>query len=221
MSDTTPGEWLTVTEAAAALGVSSRAVQRRCKTGQLVARLVADKGGQHWEIGAGPDGLPLSATTATTPYDATATTPATQPNEGHDAPNDTHDRGNGGQTTPYEGNDATPATMPTKQTKGATEGTTPATEPNDDVTSRYVAHLESEVAHLRGQIEGHARAEAELRAALREALKAMPKMLPAPGEVAASATPEAQNGAQVSQPGEVAQRAEKRGFWSRFLAGRI
>lgn len=167
-------DWLTVAQTAALLGLSSRAVQRRCKTGQLVARLVADKGGQHWQIGARPDGKPLEA--------ATLATPATVANDGNDAPNDTRDSGNDGQTTPYEGNDATPATLATEQTTGATVGTTPSTEAHDALTSRYVAHLESEVAHLRGQIEAHARAEAELRAALREALKLSSRALPAPGE---------------------------------------
>jgi excisionase family DNA binding protein len=45
MSDTTPDEWLTVSQAAARLGVSERTVRRRCETGKLVARLVANEGG--------------------------------------------------------------------------------------------------------------------------------------------------------------------------------
>ncbi len=45
MSETAPDEWLTVSQAAARLGVSERTVRRRCESGKLVARLVANEGG--------------------------------------------------------------------------------------------------------------------------------------------------------------------------------
>jgi hypothetical protein len=200
----TVGEWLTVTQAATALGVSARAIQRRCKTGQLVARLVADKGGHHWEIGAGPDGLPLSAPTSNDRHDATRTTPTTIAN---DSRNDDRDAPNDKQTTPYEARAATPATAPTELTTGATQETTPATILNDAITSRYVAHLESEVTHLRGQVEAHARAEAELRAALREALKMSNRALTSGNDSTTDTAPPAQATESAEDAPGVAQSA--------------
>jgi hypothetical protein len=201
--------------------VSARAIQRRCKNGQLVARLVADKGGHHWEISAGPDGWPLSAATPPTSndrHDATGTTPATIASDRRDTPNDK-------QTTHYEGHDATPATAPTELTTGATQETTAATMSNDAITSRYVAHLESEVSHLRGQVESHARAEAELRAALREALKMSNKALTSGNDSASDTAPSAQasEGAQDA-PGvtqnvptmEISPAPKRRGLWHRL-----
>jgi excisionase family DNA binding protein len=43
-------EYLTVSQAAARLGISERTVQRRCKSGQLSARLVTDEDGAQWLI---------------------------------------------------------------------------------------------------------------------------------------------------------------------------
>ncbi len=211
----TGSEWLTVSQAAQALGVSARAIQRRCKNGQLVARLVADKGGHHWEIGAGPDGLPLSAPTSNDRHDATRTTPTTIAN---DSRNDDRDAPNDKQTTPYEARDATPATAPT-------DLTTAATIPNDAITSRYVAHLESEVSHLRGQVESHARAEAELRATLREALKMSNKALTSGNDStsdtasAAQASEGAQDAPGVTQnvpTMEISPAPKRRGLWHRL-----
>jgi excisionase family DNA binding protein len=44
------GEWLTVTQAATRLGVSERTVQRRCKSGKLVARRMGDDKGTIWLV---------------------------------------------------------------------------------------------------------------------------------------------------------------------------
>jgi len=45
-------QWLTVSQAAAALGISERTVQRRCKAGKLAARLATTETGQTWEVKA-------------------------------------------------------------------------------------------------------------------------------------------------------------------------
>ncbi len=55
MSESTPesAQWLTVSQAAAALGgISERTVQRRCKAGKLSARQVTTETGTAWEIEA-------------------------------------------------------------------------------------------------------------------------------------------------------------------------
>jgi len=59
MSESTPEsvQWLTVSQAAAALGISARAVQKRCVSGKLTARRVATSGGDRWEV----DGANLPA----------------------------------------------------------------------------------------------------------------------------------------------------------------
>jgi hypothetical protein len=51
MSESTP-EYVTVSQAAAALGISERTVQRRCKSGKVRARLVTTETGQLWEVEA-------------------------------------------------------------------------------------------------------------------------------------------------------------------------
>jgi hypothetical protein len=88
--------WLTVAEAAKALDVSRRSVQRKCAAGVLVARLVNDKAGQHWEVAADATGAPLMAVEGT----IDPTTPATGATSERDAPtpnqttqNDNRDRG--------------------------------------------------------------------------------------------------------------------------------
>jgi hypothetical protein len=53
MSESTAGgAWLTVSQAAAVLGVGERTVQRRCKAGKLSCREVTTESGQRWEVEA-------------------------------------------------------------------------------------------------------------------------------------------------------------------------
>lgn len=47
--DTSP-LWLTTSQAAAALGVSERTVQRRAANGKIEARKVTDDDGERWEV---------------------------------------------------------------------------------------------------------------------------------------------------------------------------
>jgi excisionase family DNA binding protein len=57
---------LTVSQAAARLGVSERTIQRRCKSGKLKAELVTDADGEEWRIDPAtlPTGDAISADTA-------------------------------------------------------------------------------------------------------------------------------------------------------------
>ncbi len=65
-------EFLTVSQAAAALGVSERTVQRRCAAGKLRARRVATETGQTWEIEAAelPTGAAKLPTGADTGFES-------------------------------------------------------------------------------------------------------------------------------------------------------
>ncbi len=60
-------EYLTVSQAAAALKISERTVQRRCKSGKLGARQVTTETGQAWEVDAAT--LPTGADRVTTPFE--------------------------------------------------------------------------------------------------------------------------------------------------------
>ncbi len=57
----TAGQWLTVSQAAARLGVSERTVQRRCKSGKLAAKLESGEEGAAWMV----DGSKLPTGAAT------------------------------------------------------------------------------------------------------------------------------------------------------------
>jgi hypothetical protein len=100
-------------------------------------------------------------------------------------------------------------------------------EPANAITVRYVEHLESEVEHLRGQIEAQraeylATIETERResaltvAALREAIKAMPRGLPAPSETAGEA--DGQNAApEIIKAVKSSGTPQRRPLWQRWL----
>ncbi len=53
--NTSGGAWLSVSQAAARLGVSERTVQRRAAAGELRARKTTTRDGQKWEIRLGAD----------------------------------------------------------------------------------------------------------------------------------------------------------------------
>lgn len=159
--------WLTVSQAAAQLEVSERAIQRRCKNGKLRARLTPTPTGQQWEIDADAIKKPVG--------------------RGDDSP-DTSDRDDTQRRDTYDRNDAETtqtteettlptATAPTPTTETTPRDDSPDTFANSDLAAKYVAQLETENRFLRGAVEARDRDAAELRAALRKALEAMPKQI--------------------------------------------
>jgi hypothetical protein len=60
----TASQWLTVSQAAARLGVSERTVQRRCKSGKLAAKLESGEEGTAWLVDGSK--LPTGADTQNT-----------------------------------------------------------------------------------------------------------------------------------------------------------
>jgi hypothetical protein len=150
--------WLTVSQTAAQLEVSERAIQRRCKTGKLRARLIATPTGQQWEIDADAIIKPVEQ------GDDRDDTPSPDTNDGNDA-----------ETTRTTEETTLPtATAPTGTTL---RDDSPDTFSNSDLAAKYVAQLETENRFLRGAVEARDRDAAELRAALRKALEAMPKQI--------------------------------------------
>ncbi len=156
--------WLTVAEAAAQIGISERATQRRCKSGKLRARLTATPTGQQWEID--PTEFEEQATQSDDSPD-TSDRDDTQRR-------DTNDRDDAGTTPTTE-----ETTLPTET--AATETTpgddSPDTQASNDLAAKYVAQLETENRFLRAAVEARDRDAAELRAALRKALEVMPRQL--------------------------------------------
>jgi hypothetical protein len=153
--------WLTVAKAAAQIGISERATQRRCKSGKLRARLTATPTGQQWEIDP------------------------TEIEEQAKQSGDTSDRddirrrdSNDAETTPTTEETTLPtATAPTQTTETTPRDDSPDTQANSDLAAKYVAQLETENRFLRAAVEARDRDAAELRAALRKALEAMPKQI--------------------------------------------
>jgi hypothetical protein len=162
------GDWLSVAQAAARLGITSRSVQRRCASGSLRARRVPSERGEGWEID-GDSLLKTVATATATHHDGdsgtTATTTATRPKLS-------------AKTT------ATATAAPA--TDAATATATGATL--DDVTRQLIESQAAQIEFLKGTIEAERRENALTVAALRDAIKAMPKQLTAPDESQASAT---------------------------------
>ncbi len=156
--------WLSVNEAAAALGVSEKTVWRRAKAGEITARKVAGaRGGLVWKIALNPTGQTetgtdnrngqKSAGTDTAPV-IHAQTDRTNRNAQPDTGTDKNDRD--GQPTGH----------------------------GDEMAARLLAQLEREVERLerdkeawKRQAEEANRHAATATAALREYLKAQPKQL--------------------------------------------
>jgi excisionase family DNA binding protein len=170
-------EYLTVAEAAAALKISTRAVQKRCANGSITAQRI---GGQ-WQV------LALDAIRTGEPQ-----------NELQDA-NRTDDVRTGSHSKRTEtANERTVGREPNRELANQNE---PRNERN---AAALLAQSREEILFLRGLVEQHQRSEAELRAALRAALDAMPKAITAGDE---SAPIEAAQGAQSTQVKETTPTA--------------
>jgi hypothetical protein len=158
-------DWASVADAAAVFGVSERAIQRRCHSGKIRARLVPTATGQQWQI----DRAALAKRDGDTSdrNDATGPTATPQTTAG----------------TPLPTVKAATGTTPRPDTSDT------GNDRNDGaIMPRYVAQLETENLFLRGVVEQQGRDAAELRAALREALKLSAKALPE-GRVEADSSP--------------------------------
>jgi excisionase family DNA binding protein len=70
MGEHNSSAWLTVSQAAALLGVSERTVRRRCESGQLSARLMSNGAGKTWLISVAATNAAVTATEKSTPVAA-------------------------------------------------------------------------------------------------------------------------------------------------------
>jgi hypothetical protein len=155
-------DWVSVSVAAAALGVSARAIQKRAARGTLTARKVTRGSVEVWEV----DGRELRT-------------------DGRE-----HGREPANLLPQVDAN-AAPFHAQSGREPGANMDASTGANPRTDGRERE-AELKAEITFLRGIVESDRRDMAELRAALREALRAMPRALPSPaGEVATGAATDA------------------------------
>jgi excisionase family DNA binding protein len=186
-------EYLTVSQAAARLGLKERTIQKYCASGKLTARRVSTPTGDAWQI----DRASFEA------IEAANNVPNERTNE---------HRTNGERTPKHQ----SPNSKSSERTPNA-QGTerTPKAE--------SLAQSREEVLFLRGLVEQHQRSEAELRAALRKALDAMPLAITAGNESApieAAAAPENTQAKETTQPAkQAAQRGAQRKIrpWQRAI----
>jgi hypothetical protein len=154
-------EWLTITQAAARLGIGERQTRRYAAKLAPEDRREAGHDDGH-KTGSRPAYVRLSAMRAQRGASAMAS--------------DTLDLN---VKAPDMEADTTPDTRPAQAGHEA-----------GHMTAALVAQLQAENVFLRGQVEQHARAEAELRAALREALRMSNRaLMPAGDDVVQEAPP--------------------------------
>jgi hypothetical protein len=217
------GDWLTVAQAARVLKISER--QARRYAGRLEAsdrRGAGHEAGHHAGHGAGH--AKAAQVRLSAMIEARNEARGVQIGARPDTTPDTLEVGAGHgaghlEATPDMGPDTLEGTPDTPKASDAAQIGT-------DYAVRLIEAQAAEIAFLRAQIEAANLNAARWAQQARDAQRLYEKALPAPGDDTASATPEAQSGAQVSQPGEVAtagiieaQRPEKRGFWRRLIGG--
>ncbi len=184
-------DYLTVSQAAARLGVSERTLLKRIKGGEIEAEKRPVKGGgMAWRVLLNPDR-------------AGSTTEAEWKNEPE------------ARRKSFESESASEW----KRTGTGTETAPEVSEPRagSGTEARLVERLESEVVFLRSMLEARERDAAELRAALREALRAMPKQLTAGNETALIEAAQGAQSTPVKETTPTAKQSPQRGAKPRKL----
>ncbi len=178
----TATDWRTVATVANLLGMTPRAIQRRCQAGKYRTRRVNTPKGEAWEIDAASIETTANGTTNGT---ATDREPQAEP-FGERSATDHEPSANGSQS----------------QAEIAPTAVSAISDPPAlDFAARYVAQIEEENRFLRAQVEEGNRNAAELRAALRKALDAQPRQLTSGTTEAPAQSPEtAQNRPQIAAP---------------------
>ena len=166
MNNDARGQWLSTTQAGAALRISARAVQKRCAAGTLTARRVPIPGGFKWEV----DARELEGGTPE-PNRAEPRNSEIENSEFHARISQNLGRNPRTQTPELEG------------------GTS---ELRQNEKSERETEMKAEIAFLRNVVEAQQRDAVELRQALKRALDLAPKQLTAGATEAPPAKPEPQ-----------------------------
>jgi hypothetical protein len=200
MSETTsqsapePKQAHTLSQAAAALGMSEKTLRKRIHAGEVEGEKVSlEGGGVAWTVylhSSAPEVVPEAE------RNFTATRAGSSKHRNGSAPE--------GESTAPEPK----TTVPEAERQNAPEVT--VTRAGSAPEGDFIAHLQSENTFLRGLIEQRDRDAAELRAVMREMSKAMPKALAARDDtsthVAARNEPQA---AELGRTTETTQGREK------------
>lgn len=172
-------KYLTVSQAAARLGLKERTVQKHCAAGKLAARRVSTPTGDAWQI----DRAQFEASEAA--------------NEAANERTNAH-RTNERTANAQHPQNELPISKSTERTANerthSGERTNERTGDAAENMSAILAQSREEILFLRSMLEARDRDAAELRAALRKALEAMPKALPD------GSTPNAENIARENAP---------------------
>lgn len=190
-------EWLSVSQAASALGISERTARRRCESGKLEARLVATESGQAWQIAAAAvNGAATGA--AKTPEGAAIAADRVRPHFKSET-------GEGADTAANSGEGAANTAAIGAAIGAATFQSAPPLENPLEMLRDALERERDQNAFLRGLIEQRDRDAAELRAALREALRAMPKAITAGDMSTHAAAHDAPQARENSETGKAAR----------------
>ena len=149
-------QWLTTTQAGAALGISPRSVQKRCAAGTLAARRVPIPGGFKWEVEA---------------REIEAGTPELKPGTPEpERPDPRNLEAGTGESRAHK-----------PRNLGPTLGTKiPEPDPGTpELKSERETEMRAEITFLRNIVEAQQRDAVELRQALKRALDLAPKQLTA------------------------------------------
>jgi excisionase family DNA binding protein len=199
-------EYLTVAEAAARLGISTRAVQKRCANGSITAQRI---GGQ-WQVLA---------------LDAMRTGELQNEHQGANRTGGERTGSHSKRTEPA--NERTIGREPNRELANQNE------LQNEPAAAALLAQSREEVLFLRGLIEQRDRDAAELRAALRKALEAMPKAItegakleqvgteksePIEAAQSVQSTPDGQAGGEAKQSPQRGAQAKSLTAWQRVAA---
>ena len=157
MSSTPSGEWLTVSQAAAALVLSEKTIRKRLTAGEIPGeKEPLPRGGVSWRVPASWVETERKRAGIGTERDGRETEDL-QPERNQAA--------------------TVPELVPLRDGTGTEGGTEAGSTPNGSGTERLLTHMKEENKFLRSLLEARDRDAAELRAALREALRLAPKQL--------------------------------------------
>lgn len=181
------GQWIDATEAARRLGISARAVQKRCAAGKTTARRITTPQGVRWEL----DAREL----------------------GREPANQTNEQGANQRTEGHEVGSFDPQNNTNRHANQRTERREPTNQANtqDDDLRELLARERENAAFLRGVIEQLQRDAIELRAIARDALKVAPRQIAQGTDETARDAPElAKKSESVNHLGD-AQTGKNRG----------
>ncbi len=182
--------WLSVSEAAAALSISTKTLRKRMTAGAVKSRRVSlARGGAAYEVEMETvleGSKPMFQTDFQT--------------DGKSSKPTSHKGYISGGVLSVKSTGMEPVLEVEMESSKPTSKPMPESSKTGSISSEREAELKEEISFLRGIVESDRRDMAELRAALREALKAMPKALTSGNQSGAASGEMGQNGTDTRAP---------------------